>query len=73
LNDACDALIEHLWANERTVLTDKQLDLGVLWGNDQAARADDVLRYFVKHICCRIAEYGAHPAGLALTRGEATS
>jgi hypothetical protein len=56
-DDAYDALIEHLWANERTVLTDKQLDLGVLWGSDQAARADDVLRYFVKHICCRIAEY----------------
>lgn len=56
-DDAYDAFIEHLWANETAVLTDKQLDLGALWGGDQAARADDVLRYFVKHICCRIAEH----------------
>lgn len=56
-DDAYDAFIEHLWANETTVLVDKHLDLGGLWGSDQAARADDVLRYFVKHICCRIAEY----------------
>lgn len=56
-DDAYDAFIKHLWVNEASVLTDKQLDLGALWGSNHAARADDVLRYFAKHICCRVAEH----------------
>ena len=53
---AYDSFIEHLWANEQQVLRDRTLDLATVWPSDWRQHGQDVLRYFVKHACCRIAE-----------------
>lgn len=60
---AYDEFIELVWASEERVIADRRLDLAALWGTAHATRGDDVLRFFVKHICCRVAELSTaeHP------------
>lgn len=53
---AYDAFIECLWANESDVLANRRVDLKHIWGEQWSEEALHVLRYFVKHACCRVAE-----------------
>lgn len=53
---AYDEFIERVLANEATVLAERRIDLTAVFGSDAKDKAEDVLRYFVKHICCRLAE-----------------
>jgi len=53
---AYDEFIEWVVANEAAVLAERRIDLTAVFGSDQRGKAEDVLRYFVKHICCRLAE-----------------
>lgn len=38
------------------MLADRSLDLEARWGTEHRTRGNDVLRFFAKHVCCRIAE-----------------
>jgi hypothetical protein len=53
---AYDRFIEWIFANEEKVLAARSLDLEEALGSEWVKAAEDVLRYFVKHICCRLAE-----------------
>jgi hypothetical protein len=53
---AYDEFIEWVLANEATVLAERRIDLTAVFGSDANGKAEDVLRFFVKHICCRLAE-----------------
>ncbi len=53
---AYDRFIELLFEREDEVIADRHLDLSTAFGPDWTEFGEDVLRYFVKHICCRLAE-----------------
>jgi len=53
---AYDHFIEWVLENEDKVLQGKSVDLEEAFGSAWRESAEDVLRYFVKHICCRLAE-----------------
>src|SRR3954469_21907422 len=53
---AYDRFIEWIVDNEEKVLADRVVDLEGALGSDWMEVAEDVFRYFVKHICCRLAE-----------------
>lgn len=53
---AYDEFIEWVVANETAVLSERRIDLTAIFGSDQQGKAENILRFFVKHICCRLAE-----------------
>lgn len=53
---AYDRFIEWVFENEDKVLAARSVDLEEALGSAWREPAEDVLRYFVKHICCRLAE-----------------
>jgi hypothetical protein len=53
---AYDEFIEWVLTNETAVLAERRIDLTAVFGSDQKRKGEDVLRFFVKHICCRLAE-----------------
>jgi len=55
-DNAYDRFIEELFEREEDVLAARSFDLRVAFGSEWSSMSDNVLRYFVKHICCRIAE-----------------
>jgi hypothetical protein len=55
-DQAYDRFIEWIFENEEKVLADRHVDLEEALGSDWPEASKNVLRYFVKHICCRLAE-----------------
>jgi hypothetical protein len=53
---AYDEFIEWVLANDATVLAERRIDLTAVFAFDENGKAEDVLRFFVKHVCCRLAE-----------------
>jgi hypothetical protein len=53
---AYDRFIEWVLAHEDDVLRTRQIDLEAVFGSTWAGDSLDVLRYFAKHIGCRLAE-----------------
>jgi hypothetical protein len=66
IDKAYDHFIEGVFAEEAKFLAQRQIDLEAILGADWRSSAEDVLRYFVKHALCRIAEsrHGAEDAEL---------
>lgn len=56
LDRAYDALIEFVWSHEEDILENGGFDLRDVFGSAWRAQSNDALRYYVKHICCRLAE-----------------
>jgi hypothetical protein len=56
MDRAYDRFIEWALESEKMVLADRRIDLEGALGSAWSESAEDVLRYFVKHICCRLAE-----------------
>ena len=55
-DNAYDEFVAWIFANEQLVLDSRSLDLDAVFGAKWRSRGLDLLRYFVKHICCRIAD-----------------
>ncbi len=55
-DQAYDKFIEWVVANHEAVLAERRITLGEVFDPDGIEVAEDVLRFFVKHICCRLAE-----------------
>lgn len=55
-DQAYDKFIEWVVANEARVLAERRIMLTEVFDSASTEQAEDVLRYFVKHICCRLAE-----------------
>ncbi|MGN6556422.1 MAG: hypothetical protein ACTHLH_00220 [Solirubrobacterales bacterium] len=53
---AYDCFIEWIFENEEKVIADRYIDLEEALGFEWLEVSNNVLRYFVKHICCRLAE-----------------
>lgn len=53
---AYEALSNFILRHEDEILRTGTFDLRLIYGPDWRARSDDALRYYVKHICCRLAE-----------------
>jgi hypothetical protein len=53
---AYDRFIEELFKREDEVLAARSFDLRAAFGSEWSSLGEDVLRYFVKHIGCRISE-----------------
>jgi hypothetical protein len=69
---AYDRFIEWIFENEERVLADRSIDLEEALGSEWARTSEDILRYFVKHICCRLAETVRSDGGTLLP-GDALS
>jgi hypothetical protein len=57
---AYDQLMDHLFANEAAILESGEVDLRGLYGAEWESKGLDLARYFVKHICCRLANVAGH-------------
>ncbi len=55
-DNAYDRFIEKLLEEEANVLAERRFDLAATFGPDWKRLTEDTLRFFVKHICCRISE-----------------
>jgi hypothetical protein len=55
-DNAYDQFISWILANEAVVLDSRAIDLEAVFGSNWRATGLDVLRYFVKHIACRLAD-----------------
>ncbi len=53
---AYDCFIEWVMSHEIRVLTERKIDLEDVFGPQWRPQTDDVRRYFVKHVGCRLAE-----------------
>ncbi len=54
-DSAYDGFMDHIFANEDAVLSTGQVELRQVYGGDWQDRGLGLARYFVKHICCRLA------------------
>lgn len=55
-DQAYDRFVSWIFDHEDEVLTRRSIDLHAVFGSDWEEAGLDVLRYFVKHACCRIAD-----------------
>ena len=53
-----DAFAEYFCQNEAALLSEPAFDLRKIYGHDWRTRLGFLVRYWVKHICCRLAEGG---------------
>jgi hypothetical protein len=65
-DQAYDRFIEWVFGNEESVLADRSLDLERALDSEWSRAGEDVLRYFVKHICCRLVESLTSEGGVLL-------
>jgi hypothetical protein len=68
---AYDEFIEWIIENEQKVLGERRIVLEEVFGPRRAEKAEDVLRFFVKQICCRLAECIRTDTGEALLPPDA--
>jgi len=57
---AYDQFMDYLADNEAAVLTSGDVSLRVVFGAEWESKSLDLARYFVKHICCRLANVAEH-------------
>lgn len=57
---AYDQFMDYLFDNEAAVLGSGEVDLRVVYGKEWESQSLDLARYFVKHICCRLANVAGH-------------
>lgn len=55
---AYDQFIGHIEDNTASILAVKQIQFSIIFGSGWHADRENVIRYYVKHICCRLAEAG---------------
>jgi hypothetical protein len=55
-DQAYDRFVSWIFDHEDEVLASRSIDLHAVFGSDWEEAGLNVLRYFVKHICCRIAD-----------------
>jgi hypothetical protein len=55
-DDAYDQFIAYVDAQAHSILASNQISLSQVYGANWQASRDSLVRYFVKHICCRLAE-----------------
>jgi hypothetical protein len=55
---AYDRFIGHVETNSSTILGSKQISFSAIFGPDWQVGRENVIRYYVKHIGCRLAETG---------------
>jgi hypothetical protein len=67
-DSAYDLFMEHLFANEAAVLASGEIDLRAVYGTEWESKRLDLARYFVKHICCRLANVAGQRKILLDTR-----
>jgi hypothetical protein len=53
---AYDRFVAYVAANERHVVSSRRIDLRAAFGADWRVAAEDILRYLVKHVGCRLAQ-----------------
>jgi hypothetical protein len=54
-DSAYDQFMDHIFENEAAVIGSGEIDLRTVYGEDWESKRLDLARYFVKHICCRMA------------------
>lgn len=57
---AYDQFMDYLFDNEAAVLRSGEVDLDRVYGDEWESKSLDLARYFVKHICCRLANVAEH-------------
>ncbi len=57
---AYDQFMAYLFDNEAAFLGSGDVDLRVVYGREWESKSRDLARYFVKHICCRLANVAEH-------------
>jgi hypothetical protein len=55
-DDAYDRFISYVDAHAHVILASNEISLSNVYGEGWEAQRDDLTRYYVKHICCRLAE-----------------
>ncbi len=55
---AYSTFVNYLKNNEEEIYSAKQFQLSMIFGKDYEVKRVDVIRYYVKHICCRLASAG---------------
>lgn len=53
---ACDAFMNHVEANRQQIANLRRIDLRDVYGSTWRGEAENLARYYVKHIGCRIAD-----------------
>ena len=59
-DSAYDQFMDYLFGNEAAVLGSGEVDLRRIYGDEWGSKGFDLARYFVKHICCRLANVAEH-------------
>ncbi len=55
---AYDQFIEHMSANEATIGVDRRFRFSDIYGSDWPAQRVNLIKYWVKHVCCMAAQNG---------------
>jgi tetratricopeptide (TPR) repeat protein len=55
---AYDQLITYLDAHASSIISQNRIQFSAIFGSDWKKSRENVIRYYVKHICCRLAECG---------------
>lgn len=67
-DQAYDQFMGYLFDNEANILQSGEVDHGEIFGKEWEAKSLDLARYFVKHICCRLANVADRRAARLDTR-----
>jgi hypothetical protein len=65
---AYDRFMDHIFDNEEAVTGSGEIDLREVYGAEWESKSIDLACYFVKHICCRLANVADHREILLDTR-----
>jgi hypothetical protein len=58
---AYDRFAKYVFSNERRVLLARRVRLSTIYGSSWRHESENLSKYFVKHICCRLAESANDP------------
>lgn len=69
---AYDTFVSHLGSNSQSIIASKEVHFSNIFSSDWMSGRDNLIRYYVKHICCRLSEAGVlvDPKVIAYLNGE---